>query len=120
MRKSSGSRPFYYLDPVSRAVEVEAFEAILYGGADVDTAFWGDLDHAGMAILSSLRVNFPAARAWEPGYAPMLARLKAGEGHAPEEARKAGQKPISATGCEYADRVLIPALASHCRFIDQE
>jgi hypothetical protein len=54
------------------------------------------------------------------GYAPMLVRLDAGEGHAPEEAKKAGQKPILSTGCSYADSVLIPALAKHGRFIDQE
>jgi Uncharacterized protein conserved in bacteria C-term(DUF2220) len=120
MRKSSGSRPFYCLDAVSRAAEVGAFETAFYGGTNVDAAFWGDLDHAGMAILSSLRTNFPSARAWEPGYAPMLVRLDTGEGHAPEEAKKAGQKPISSTGCGYADSVLIPALAKHGRFIDQE
>ena len=120
MRKPSGSRAFYSLDAVSRASEVEAFEASFYGGTDGATAFWGDLDHAGMAILSSLRTNFPAARAWEPGYAPMLDRLEAGEGHAPDEARKAGQKPISSTGCCYADQILIPALVTHGRFIDQE
>jgi hypothetical protein len=120
MRKSSGSRAFYCLDAGSRAVEVEAFETAFYGGADIDAAFWGDLDHAGMAILFSLRTNFPSVRAWEPGYAPMLARLEAGEGHAPEEAKKGGQKPISSTGCSYADGVLIPALAKHGRFIDQE
>jgi len=120
MRKSSGSRAFYCLDAVSNATEIEAFDAAFYGDTDINAAFWGDLDHAGMAILSSLRSNFPSARAWESGYALMLARLNAGEGHAPEEAKKAGQKPISSTGCSYADSVLIPALAKHGRFIDQE
>jgi hypothetical protein len=120
MRKSSGSRAFYCLDVVSHAIEVEAFEGVFYSGTDVDAAFWGDLDHAGMAILSSLRTNFPSARAWEPGYVPMLARLDAGEGHAPAEAKKTGQQSILSTGCSYADRVLIPALARHGRFIDQE
>jgi hypothetical protein len=120
MRKSSGSRAFYCLDAVSNAIEAEAFDAAFYSDIDVNVAFWGDLDHAGMAILSSLRTNFPSARAWEPGYAPMLARLDIGEGHAPEEAKKTGQKPIWSTGCSYADDVLIPALAKHGRFIDQE
>lgn len=120
MRKSSGSRAFYCLDAVSNASEVEAFNAVFYSDADVNSAFWGDLDHAGMAILSSLRTNFPSVQAWEPGYAPMLARLDAGEGHAPEEAKKAGQKPVASTGCSYADSVLIPALTKHGRFIDQE
>jgi hypothetical protein len=120
MRKSFGSRAFYCLDAVSNANEVEAFDAAFYSNSDIDAAFWGDLDHAGMAILSSLRTNFRSTRAWEPGYAPMLVRLEAGEGHAPEEAKKAGQKPTSSTGCSYADGILIPALAKHGLFIDQE
>jgi hypothetical protein len=120
MRKSSGSRAFYCLDTVSNANQVEVFDVAFYSDIDVNTAFWGDLDHAGIAILSSLRTNFPSARAWEPGYAPMLGRLESGEGHAPEEAKKVGQKMILSTGCSYADSVLIPALAKHGRFIDQE
>jgi energy-coupling factor transporter ATP-binding protein EcfA2 len=120
IRKSSGCRTFYSLDAVSNANEIEAFDAAFYSDIDVNAAFWGDLDHAGMAILSSLRTTFPSARAWEPGYAPMLVRLDAGEGHVPEEAKKAGQKPILSTGCSYADSVLIPSLVKHGRFIDQE
>jgi hypothetical protein len=120
MRKSSGSRAFYCLDAISNANEVEAFDTAFYSDIDINAAFWGDLDHAGMAILSGLRTNFPSTRAWEPGYAPMLVRLETGEGHAPEEAKKGGQKPISSTGCSYADSVLIPALAKYGRFIDQE
>ena len=120
MRKSSGSRAFYCLDAVSNANQVEVFDVAFYSDIDVNAAFWGDLDHAGIAILSSLRTNFPSARAWEPGYAPMLVRLESGEGHAPEEAKKVGQKMILSTGCSYADSILIPALAKHGRFIDQE
>ena len=120
IRKSVGSRTFYCLDAVSNANEIKAFDTAFYGETDVDAAFWGDLDHAGMAILSSLRTTFPSARAWERGYAPMLARLDAGEGHAPEEAKKVGQKPILSTGCSYADNFVIPALMKHGRFIDQE
>jgi hypothetical protein len=119
MRKSSGSRALYCLDAISNANEVEAFAAF-YSDFDINAAFWGDLDHAGMAILSSLRTNFPSMRAWEPGYAPTLVRLETGEGHAPEEAKKGGQKPISSAGYSYADSVLIPALAKYGRFIDQE
>jgi len=120
IRQSNRSRTFYCLDAVSRAAEVEAFESVLYGGVDIATAFWGDLDYAGMSILTVLRTSFRGARAWEPGYAPLLARLEAGEGHTPEEARKSGQKPVSTTGCCYADGFLIPALAKHGRFVDQE
>jgi Uncharacterized protein conserved in bacteria C-term(DUF2220) len=120
IRKPLGSRAFYCLDAISHANEIDAFYEAFYSDTDANVAFWGDLDHAGMAILSSLRTNFLSARAWEPGYAPMLARLDAGDGHAPEEAKKAGQKPILSTGCSYADIALIPALAKHGRFIDQE
>jgi hypothetical protein len=120
LRGPAGSRKFYCLDALSNASQVQAFDEAFYRNIDVEAAFWGDLDHAGMAILSSLRETFPSAQAWEPGYAPMLVRLDAGEGHVPTEARKAGQKPILSTGCRYADSVLIPALARHGRFIDQE
>ncbi|WP_315832460.1 Wadjet anti-phage system protein JetD domain-containing protein [Bradyrhizobium prioriisuperbiae] len=120
MRKPSGCRTFYSLDTVSNASEIRAFDAAFHSNIDVCAAFWGDLDHTGMAILSSLRTIFPSARAWEPGYAPMLVRLDAGEGHAPEEAKKGGQKPILSTGCGYADNIVIPALVKHGRFIDQE
>jgi hypothetical protein len=120
LRKPSGSRTFYCLDEVSKASEVAKFDAVFYGDAEIEVAFWGDLDPAGMAILSSLRSSFPLARAWEPGYAHMLARLNAGEGHDPDESRKSGQKPIASTGCPYADGLLIPALVKHERFVDQE
>jgi hypothetical protein len=120
LRKPTGSRIFYSLDEISKTSEMATFNAAFYGDADIDAAFWGDLDPAGMAILSSLRGSFPSARAWEPGYAPMLARLEAGEGHDPEEAGKSGQRPVASTGCRYADRVLIPSLAKCGRFIDQE
>lgn len=120
LRGRAGSRKFYSLDALSLASQVQAFEDAFHSNVDADAAFWGDLDHAGMAILSSLRATFPSVQAWQPGYAPMLVRLDAGEGHVPAEARKGGQKPILSTGCRYADRVLIPALAKHRRFIDQE
>ncbi|MFQ3451774.1 DUF2220 family protein [Bradyrhizobium sp. UFLA01-814] len=120
LRSPAGSRKFYCLDALSNANQVQVFDEAFHSNVDVDAAFWGDLDHAGMAILSSLRATFPSAQAWQPGYAPMLVRLDAGEGHVPAEARKAGQKPVLSTGCRYADSVLIPALAKHGRFIDQE
>jgi hypothetical protein len=50
----------------------------------------------------------------------MMAHLDSGEGRAPEEANKIGQRQVSSTGCSYADGVLIPANAKHGRFIDQE
>ena len=59
--------------------------------ADRPTHFWGDLDFAGMDILKELRVLFPEAQAWRPGYQALLDLLVAGESHAPDEARKSGQ-----------------------------
>lgn len=98
-----------------------AIEAWLYS-ADTDRPvyFWGDLDYAGMAILKDLRGVFPNARAWPPGYELLMERLRAGESHAPEEAAKTGQTDPVATGCEYADTVLLPALRRYGRFVDQE
>lgn len=82
--------------------------------------FWGDLDHAGMDIAASLRVSFPQLICWRPGYSLMLAALEAGGGHTPEQAGKGGQREVGAFGCEYADKVLLPAIKSHGRFVDQE
>ena len=82
--------------------------------------FWGDLDYAGIDILKTLKAPFPQVRAWEPGYAMLLDRLHAGHSHAPEEARKGGQSDPGATGCSYADGILLPALRESGRFVDQE
>lgn len=120
LRKPSGSRLFFSLDDVGHASLIDAFASAFYSDADLATAFWGDLDYAGMTILSRLRAIFPSATAWQPGYGSMLAQLEAGEGHLPEEARKVGQRPIVSTGCAFADEVLLPALAKHGRFVDQE
>lgn len=86
----------------------------------IQTWFWGDLDYSGMHILASLRDVFPGTQAWAPGYEPMLKALLAGQGHAPEAAGKALQKSIHATGCPYADSVLLPALREVGAFVDQE
>jgi hypothetical protein len=82
--------------------------------------FWGDLDFAGMDILKTLKAVFPQARAWEPGYARLLDRLRAGHSHAPEDARKSGQADPGTTGCAYADAVMLPALREFGRCVDQE
>jgi hypothetical protein len=96
------------------------FERILFSTIDVPVYFWGDLDYSGMTILASLRSTFPSAQAWRPGYDPMLARLKNGDGHSPAESGKERQRVIEATGCVYADDHLIPALRATERFLDQE
>jgi hypothetical protein len=82
-------------------------------------AFFGDLDHAGMAILATLRKSFPSLTAWAPGYGGLLDMLSAGLGHKAEQARKENQTPVSSTGCLYADSMLLPALATG-QMIDQE
>lgn len=88
--------------------------------ADRSVHFWGDLDYAGMGILKELRVMFPSANAWQPGYEKLLDRLIVGESHAPDEAKKSGQTDPLSTGSQYADEVLLPALRKHGRFVDQE
>jgi hypothetical protein len=82
--------------------------------------FWGDLDYAGMAILKELRVLFPNAIAWRPGYSKLLEHLSSDESHSPEEAAKTGQSDPGETGCDYADTVLLPAIRERSRFVDQE
>lgn len=80
----------------------------------------GDLDYAGMRILAALRDVFDGLAAWQPGYEPMLERLRKNEGHAPDEAGKAGQGVLEATGCHYADTQLLPSLKVSGTFVDQE
>lgn len=87
---------------------------------DWPTWFWGDLDFSGMAILRALRSRFGDVHAWQPGYAPMLELLRADEGHEPDIADKAEQSDPGTTGCEYADRLLLPQMRLSGRFIDQE
>lgn len=118
LRRVGGCSVYYTRNTPTHAAD--AFETVLFSAKDVPTFFWGDLDFAGMAILASLKTMFPSARAWEPGYAPMLARLERGDGHLPAESGKERQRPIERTGCPYADSVLIPALRSTGRFLDQE
>src|SRR5262249_30375548 len=113
LRKPGGSRLFFNLENPGQSSLIDVFASAFYGDADVATAFWGDLDYAGMTILRRLRATFPSASAWQAGYGPMLARLEAGEGHLPDEARKGGQRPPLSTGCAYADGILLPALAKY-------
>jgi len=120
LRSAEGCSLFYSsrgtLDVEARAT----FERWLFGDAALPACFWGDLDYSGMRILAALRASFPEMRAWETGYAPMLAWLCEGKGHSPEAAEKMGQRPIANTGCSYADEELLPALARAGRFVDQE
>lgn len=99
----------------------ERFDAWWYdGGAALGPCwFWGDLDFAGMQILKNLRERFEGLDAWPPGYASMLAQLKScgGYGVRIDEAR--GQVDPVMTGCEYADRELLPAIREYGQ-MDQE
>ena len=100
----------------------EWFERWWYGesSAELPVWFWGDLDYAGMSILRALKQNFPEVTAWQPGYAALLEALDRGMGHAPELGDKTEQPDPGAVGCPYADRVLLPAMRRHGRFLDQE
>jgi len=82
--------------------------------------FWGDLDYAGMGILVALKQRFKSIQAWQEGYRPMLDMLIAGAGHAPEATGKQEQKDTGETGCEYADKQLLPVLHKTGKFVDQE
>jgi Uncharacterized protein conserved in bacteria C-term(DUF2220) len=118
LRKIDGCSVYYSRG--SNADAMPVFEAMLFSAPDVTVFFWGDLDFGGMAILASLRLAFPSAQAWRPGYEPMLTRLINGDGHSAAESGKERQRPVDQTGCPYADEVLIPALRSYARFVDQE
>ncbi len=82
--------------------------------------FWGDLDFSGMAILKALRQRFTDVQAWPDGYEPLLQALNNGGGHSPGTADKTEQIDPGITGCDYADEVLLPAIRSSGRFVDQE
>jgi hypothetical protein len=120
LRSSTGCSLFYAGKGALGGDLQVAFEAWLFGQGSTPVYFWGDLDHSGMRILAAMRSTFPDLMAWAPGYAPMLAALLGGGGHSPEAAEKQGQRPVVSTGCEYADRELIPALAQSGRYLDQE
>lgn len=87
---------------------------------ELEAAFWGDLDFSGMAILASLRQSLPHLVACRPAYSLMLDHLLAGGGHSPLQAGKELQRDPGATGCNYADAQLLPALRRLNRFVDQE
>jgi hypothetical protein len=126
LRSRAGCR-LYLRAPVSTTSlpEIESWlfqplEVERNGAPPVPVCFFGDLDHAGMQILASLREVFPQARAWRPGYGQLTKLLAAGAGHPPEWAAKAQQTDPGRTGCAYADNELLPLLRSRGRFIDQE
>ncbi|MDR7096058.1 ATP-binding protein [Hydrogenophaga laconesensis] len=123
LRRPEGSS-LYLSDASPNTREVRAaLRAWLYRDGPLEhtpVAFWGDLDWSGMQILASLRMSFPEAVAWEPGYRALLNVLEEGGGHLPAAADKTGQRVVASTGCSFADATLLPALARAGRFVDQE
>lgn len=118
LRSRSGCR--LYLRTPSRSEGLPAVESWLFGAAEVPVSFFGDLDFAGMQILSSLREVFPNADAWQPGYRVLVNLLTRGDGHLPQQASKTQQSDPGETGCAFADRELLPMMRKYGRFIDQE
>lgn len=119
LRQPEGVRLHYAGQGQSQAQT--AFENWWFGQAAPPgpLAFWGDLDFAGMAILAGLRQRFSELVAWQPGYRPLLEQLRNDGGHALEDADKQGQTDPSTTGCDFADRELLPAIREYGG-IDQE
>jgi len=120
IRTENGATVFFAERGTLELAARTQFLSWLRADEDMPSWFWGDLDYAGMEILRALRQTFPNTEAWSGGYGPMLKDLHNGGGHEPDEAGKAAQRKVLQTGCEYADRELLPSLKSTGRFVDQE
>lgn len=100
---------------------IATFEAWLFAQqGEWPVWFWGDLDYEGMRILKALKQRFAAIDAWRPGYEILLRYLRETGGHPTAHGRKGEQTDPGATGGEYADTVLLPALRGTGSFVDQE
>lgn len=112
----------WFIEAGSTGLAPETLEEGLRGAAKgaCESAFWGDLDFAGMQILREIRRTFPATVAWRPGYSRLIALLEAGVFHGPKESAKSGQSDPESTGCVYSDQVLLPTIRRTCGFVDQE
>lgn len=115
MRSEQSVALFYDASPARSLIT--DFEQQWFSGRPLAAWFWGDLDYSAMAMAAAIRKWIPGLRAWEPGYRP-LAGAVAAHGH--PFSRKGGQAVVEATGIEYIDRVLLPAMRDSGRFIDQE
>jgi hypothetical protein len=120
LRSPTGASVYFAAHGTLEEKKTAKFLGWLRAGVKLQSWFWGDLDYSGMRILAALRGVFLGLSAWEPGYRPMLERLRAGDGHAPDGAGKGGQGVIDTTGCSYADTFLLPAIRNLERFLDQE
>ncbi len=106
--------------PAAQGGGLDAVEDWLFGAAELPVRFFGDLDHAGMQILASLREVFADAQAWKLGYGMLANATERGGGHGPGLAAKELQADPGHTGCPYADQELLPLMRRHGRFMDQE
>jgi len=123
LRTPQGST-LYWRDPTTQTDRL-AFRDWLYAchpalQESTVVCFYGDLDLAGMQILSHLRQSMPICSAWRPGYEALLSLLLRSRGHRPDSAGKEGQTDPGITGCTYADAVLLPALRQSGLCVDQE
>ena len=94
------------------AAAVSGFDEWWFGQVSREwpCSFWGDLDFSGMQILKSLRSRFADLCAWQPGYEPMLARLKMSTAYSGRLIDDRGQIDPMVTGCAYADSTLLQAI----------
>ncbi len=118
--RENGHVVFCAVASVRNGQPVTPLESMWRGETQLPCYFFGDLDFAGMGILASLRIAFPEAQAWEPGYRRLLEALQSGFGHRPENNGKELQSDPNVTGCRYADHVLLPALRHSRLAVDQE
>ena len=86
----------------------------------IPSFFWGDLDYSGLAILSALRTTFTDLTAWQPGYELMLHHHRQGNSHPLSSINKGAQIDPGNTGCNYGDKILLPAIREQTHFVDQE
>lgn len=111
----------FFYSGIADANAVVQFEACWFNEIEsLPFHFFGDLDWSGMGILLALRQQFPALTAWIPGYERLRKAVEKGRGHLPSQARKGQQLFIPATGCPYADKMLLPTLTRYAQFADQE
>lgn len=120
LRTATGASIYFASSGAMADDATQRFSAWLTDSLELPCWFWGDLDYSGMRILSALRKSFAGIEAWAPGYQPMLDALRRGEGHFPFAAGKENQAVLDATGCAYADGMLLPELVAAGRFVDQE
>lgn len=88
--------------------------------SNIKSYFWGDMDYAGMGILSSLRKSFRHVVCWPMGFNRMLDFHQHGHGHQIRDSKKMQQLDPGTTGCSLADNIILPEIRRSQRFLDQE